>query len=732
VKGDLQALREAEREVLELERARTSLRVLGRTTLGLGVPAAQRPLNETLRAASRPSLLLGLVAAASTFPAYVVVFHIGALRDTLAVGPGANGILLLAAPLATALVAFAVASRLGALRTSAAAAAGLVVATGLLVAAFATSIRVLLLALVVCGLGAAVAPALHLSVVADHLPSTDRVAGFAVYRGVEAAGPLFAMLVVVGLTSTQDLSWRATFLGLALVAVVLAVLARALRPVAVGRWDTDQVVEAVIASTGAEVADEVEAPLGAFEAARRVTSVRTAKTTLAAQAILGLLALPVTTYVLFLLQERFGLTQGARGLTFVGCGVVAIIGATIAAPRAEALWQRAPASALRATAAVAAVGLCALVLAGLSPVLPLAVLGLAVAAAGLLAVRPVLDVALMSVTTPPLRPVAASLSGSCYWVAAALGGLFLLGGMDTSFGPGGALVAAAITGAQLVPLLRVAARGLDSDLDRMVDQVVESTELRQAVARGAHLPMLACRGIDFSYGQLQVLFGVDFTVDDGEMVALLGTNGAGKSTLLRVISGLGLPSSGSVRLRGVDITYVDTERRMRMGVSQVPGGKGVYPPMTVLENLRVIGYSCGRDKASIERGIEETFATFPRLDERKRQLASTLSGGEQQMLSLARAIVVRPKLLLIDELSLGLAPKIVGELLESVRRINATGTAVVLVEQSVNVALSLVDHAYFMEKGEVRFDGPAKQLLARPDLLRSVFLEGAAGQEKAS
>ncbi len=732
MKGDLQALREAEREVLELERARTTLRALGRSTLGLGAPAVQRPVPATLRAAGRSSLLLGLVAAASAFPAYVVVFHIGALRNTLAVGPGANGILLLAAPLITALVAFAIASRLNAVRTSASAAAGFVVATGLLIGAFATSIKALLVALLVCGLGAAVAPALHLAAIADERQVSDRVAGFTLYRGVEAAGPLVAMLVVVVLTSAQDLSWRATFLGLAMVAAGLAALARLVRPVAVGRWDTDQVVDAVVEATGAEVALEVEAPLGAFEAARRVTSVKTARTTLAVHAILGLLALPVATYVLFLLQERFGLTQGARGLTFVGCGIVAVVGSIIAAPMAEAIWRRAPAEALRTAAAVAAVGLCALFLAGLSTVLPLTVLGLAVAATALLLVRPILDVALMSVTTPPLRPVAAALSGTCYWVASALGGLFLLGGMDTSFGPGGALVAAALTGAQLVPLLRLAARDLDGDLDRLVDQVVESTELRQAVARGAHLPMLACRGIDFSYGQLQVLFGVDFTVDDGEMVALLGTNGAGKSTLLRVISGLGLPSSGSVRLRGVDITYVDTERRMRMGISQVPGGKGVYPPMTVLENLRVIGYSCGRDKASIERGIEETFATFPRLDERKRQLASTLSGGEQQMLSLARAIVVRPKLLLIDELSLGLAPKIVGELLESVRRINATGTAVVLVEQSVNVALSLVDHAYFMEKGEVRFDGPAKQLLARPDLLRSVFLEGAAGQEKAS
>jgi ABC-type branched-subunit amino acid transport system ATPase component len=140
----------------------------------------------------------------------------------------------------------------------------------------------------------------------------------------------------------------------------------------------------------------------------------------------------------------------------------------------------------------------------------------------------------------------------------------------------------------------------------------------------------------------------------------------------------------------------------------------------------LFGYTHGRDKKSVEQGIDATFDAFPRLLERREVAAGTLSGGEQQMLGLGKAFMLKPRLLLIDELSLGLAPKIVGELLEMVRRINKEGTAVVLVEQSVNVALSLVDHAYFMEKGEIRFDGKSDELLARGDLLRSVFLEGAA------
>jgi ABC-type branched-subunit amino acid transport system ATPase component len=261
-------------------------------------------------------------------------------------------------------------------------------------------------------------------------------------------------------------------------------------------------------------------------------------------------------------------------------------------------------------------------------------------------------------------------------------------------------------------------------MDRMIDEVLEDEQLKQVKAAGGHLPMLSCKGIDFSYGQLQVLFDVDFTVDDGEMVALLGTNGAGKSTLLKVISGIGLPTAGNVRYRGQDITYLDAERRTRLGITQIPGGRAVFGPLTVMENLRSYGYTLGKERKNLDSLIEECLEAFPRLAERRNSLAAQLSGGEQQMLGLSKALIMKPKVLVIDELSLGLAPIIVGQLLEMVRRINATGTAVVLVEQSVNIALNLVDHAYFMEKGEMRFDGRAADLLARDDLLRAVFLEG--------
>ena len=238
--------------------------------------------------------------------------------------------------------------------------------------------------------------------------------------------------------------------------------------------------------------------------------------------------------------------------------------------------------------------------------------------------------------------------------------------------------------------------------------------------------LLSCSDIDFSYGSLQVLFGVDVHVDEGEIVGLLGTNGAGKSTLLRVISGLGIPQRGAVTFAGRDITYLDAEARVRIGITQVPGGKAVFRSMNVVENLQSYGYTLGRDRRAVDEAIERCFDAFPRLRERRTSAAAMLSGGEQQMVALSKALILRPKVLLIDELSLGLAPVIVSRLLDMVRRINADGTAVVIVEQSVTTALSLVDRAYFMEKGEVRFDGPAADLIDRHDLLRAVFLEGAA------
>ena len=228
-----------------------------------------------------------------------------------------------------------------------------------------------------------------------------------------------------------------------------------------------------------------------------------------------------------------------------------------------------------------------------------------------------------------------------------------------------------------------------------------------------------------SYGAVEVLRGIDFTVARGEIVALLGTNGAGKSTILRCISGLMPVDDGRVVFDGQDITGMATEETVRLGVTQVPGGRGLLPNLSVEDNLRMGAYPIRRDRQAVRAGYDRVYETFPRLAERRRQLAGLMSGGEQQMLAVGRALMLQPKLMMIDELSLGLAPLIVQQLVEVVREINASGVSMILVEQSANLALSVTDHAYFIEKGQIRFDGSSRELLERDDLLRSVFLAAA-------
>ena len=238
--------------------------------------------------------------------------------------------------------------------------------------------------------------------------------------------------------------------------------------------------------------------------------------------------------------------------------------------------------------------------------------------------------------------------------------------------------------------------------------------------------VLECRGLTAGYGDIQVLFGVDLRIERGEVVALLGANGAGKTTLLRVISGLEPTWAGSLTLNGIDLAGMAAPERVPEGICQIVGGRSIAAGLTVGEHLRLWGHALGRDRAAFDARIAEVHEVFPRLAERERQSAATLSGGEKQMLALSKALVLRPDLLVIDEFSLGLAPKVVGELLPVIRRINERGAAVLVVEQSVNVALAVADRAYCMEKGEIVYDGSAERLRDDPELMRAVYLEGVS------
>ncbi len=241
--------------------------------------------------------------------------------------------------------------------------------------------------------------------------------------------------------------------------------------------------------------------------------------------------------------------------------------------------------------------------------------------------------------------------------------------------------------------------------------------------------VLSCQKVEVSYGPVQILFGVDLDVHEGEIVALLGTNGAGKSTLLKGASGLVKVGGGAVQLDGAAITGEPAETVARRGLSLMPGGRGVFPTLSVDENLRLGTWMIRKDQPAVAEAKARVIDLFPILRQRGHQQAGNLSGGEQQMLSLAMALMVRPKVLMIDELSLGLAPTVVTQLLEVVKMLHETGTTIVVVEQSVNVALELAERAVFLEKGEVRFSGRTLDLLDRPDILRSVFIAGAGSVE---
>jgi branched-chain amino acid transport system ATP-binding protein len=229
--------------------------------------------------------------------------------------------------------------------------------------------------------------------------------------------------------------------------------------------------------------------------------------------------------------------------------------------------------------------------------------------------------------------------------------------------------------------------------------------------------------VSAGYGPIQILFGINLEVRPGEIVALLGTNGAGKTTILRVISGV-LKPIGTVSWRGESIVGQSPPEIVQKGIVQMPGGRGVFPGMTVLENLEIAGFLYGKDKAKRKHMIEKVFEFFPAIADRRKQVAGSMSGGQQQMLTLAKSFVMDPDLLLIDELSLGLAPKVVEELLEVLKRFNSEGVAMVLVDQHVDLALDVASRAYFIERGEIRFSGPSEDLRGRDDLLRSVFLRG--------
>jgi ABC-type branched-subunit amino acid transport system ATPase component/predicted MFS family arabinose efflux permease len=537
---------------------------------------------------------------------------------------------------------------------------------------------------------------------------------------VGALSPLAMGGVAAAVGGTEGWRWAMIILGLPV--AVIAILAFRLPEPPRGQHEMKDVL-------GGVVQDACPVPMSLEAAFARLFQIRTVKTTIIAFSAIGFGLFTGPVLGNLFLDQHYHLGTFKRGLvgTIGGLGVVAVL--PFAGKYYDKLYRTNPPKAL------ALIGLAVLPSAFLTPIqyfmpswigwmilqIPQTIL--------LLTAYSMIGPILQTIVPYRLRGMGTALGAIYVFFVGATGGALLAALLTNSFGPRTAVLVLLIPSTIIGGLLILrSASFVRNDLSLIVAELQEELEEAERQRQEPeHIPVIQVNHIDFSYGQVQVLFDVGFEVRRGEVLALLGTNGAGKSTVLRVIAGLGVPSRGVVRLNGRSITLASPERRTRLGIQMLPGGKGVFGSMTILENLELGGFIYRDDPADLERRIERAFELFPALSERRHDLAGSLSGGQQQMLALARVLLHDPEVLIIDELSLGLAPAVVQDLIAVVERLRASGMTIIVVEQSLNVAAAISDRAIFMEKGQVRFDGPTRQLMERDDLARAVFLGGKAG-----
>jgi branched-chain amino acid transport system ATP-binding protein len=557
---------------------------------------------------------------------------------------------------------------------------------------------VLIVARVISTSGEIVNTPVHSSLMSDSYSPATRMKAFGVYSVGQTFGLAIGALAAGGLG--QVFGWRVPFIVLAIPTFLIIAVAMRLKEPVRGQHD---------------LAEAVAAP-PFKEAIADLWKLRSLRYQWIGTAFAVAALLPARQLYPFYLRDVFGVGPFGRG-AILGVGTALTL---FAALTGTAIVQRhlniRPSHGLRTLAWLGVASGIAILISAAAPALFVAVLMLWI----IIVLFAVLSPSLLAVTaiiaSPETRSTAFAMQGL---VALSGAPLALVGVAIGDQHPRLALLYLGVLFLVGIRSFFTAARFIDADVERL------DPSRRARATGGDHSILLQTQDVTVSYSGVQVLFGVDIEVHEGEIVALLGTNGAGKSTILNAISGVVEPDGGNVFFRGEAITGEAPERTVGRGIVQVPGGRGVFPRLTVAENLAMGGFLIRKDKALLAARIEEVLTLFPRLRERLQQPAGVLSGGERQMLTLAQSFLLRPKLMLIDELSLGLAPTVVQELLVALREINAQGTAIVLVEQSVNVALTLADRAYFMEKGDVRFSGATTELLGRSDLLRSVFLEGA-------
>ncbi|MCY4068353.1 MAG: ATP-binding protein [Acidimicrobiaceae bacterium] len=566
------------------------------------------------------------------------------------------------------------------------------------------------------------------SILVDTYPAPARSRIFALEGLGRPVGQVLGPLMIGGIAALVggDSPWRAAFFAVAAAPLAAAaVSAVMLREPPRGRFDNAAILgDEAHEADGSHEVDELSVSIGVAYA--RLHTIRTLRCLSVGVAVIGFASIAVPVAFNLLLEDKYALGPFDRGVVEALTWAAALLGLPLAGRLFDSRFRHDPGSVMRlAGLLLAASGV------AYAAALPVKTLGLLVALVALaqtLAAMAFVAAPIVIAAVSPFRirsQAFALLTALIFLVGGFFGGL-VLGRVSDAFNERTAMLVlappAALIGGGLI--LR-GSRFVHHDIYRSVEELNEERrELSRMTADPGSVPALQVSNLDFAYGGVQVLFDVSLEVAKGEVLALLGPNSAGKTTLLRAISGLEVPSRGIVRLGGRTITYATAEDRFAAGLVHLRGGAGVFESLSVTDNLKVSVLESKLDEAEVEERSDRALILFPWLADRASIKASDLSGGQQQQLALAMALMHDPAVLLIDELSLGLAPVVVQELLEVIERLRAEGQTMVIVEQSINVALALADRVIFLEKGSIHFEGSAQQLAERDDIAQAVLLGG--------
>ena len=555
----------------------------------------------------------------------------------------------------------------------------------------------------------------HNSLLADWYAPNQRPAVFSFHRAGNSVGIILGALLAG--TLGYAFSWRVPFLIFAIPTFILAFLAFRLKEPIRGRFEREA------AGADKDVAELAEEPPSMTEAWRLCWKVDTLRRLFASLPFVAIAVVGYATLSSLFYDEVFNLDERARGIIAAATEPAQLGGLVVGASIGLKLVARDPGLIIKFLAlsttltSIMAAGL------ALSPRVWMAISFSALISFTVAIVGPGL-LAALSLAIPP-RARSMGFSMGSLWALPGLFALPLVGWVGDNWGIRQGMLL-------MTPILFIgalimgsAAKGIVNDIEQVRSSARARSEAAMARKKG-EAKLLLTRNVQVSYDKVQVLFGVDIDVAEGEIVALLGTNGAGKSTLLKAISGVTEADRGAIVLDGRDITHAPPNEIAALGVSQLPGGHAIFPNLSVKENIAASRWLNASPERNVKEITQNPLEIFPEIAERLDEPAANLSGGQQQMLGLSMALHSKPKVLLIDELSLGLAPAVVERILPVIKQIADQGTAIIIVEQSVNLALTIADRAYFMEKGQIRFNGSTKDLLNRPDLLRSVFLSNTS------